>query len=117
MAQSQLPRDPFAAYEQVMQKAQQVFERRGEERLKPLSEQAVARLSFERGDATEHIQADVLDVSSTGLRLAAFAKEQIQQGARCTITIPAAEPNQPRSATVRWVRSHTLIQVFGVQFD
>lgn len=117
MAQSQLPKDPFAAYAQVMQKAQQLVERRGEERRKPLPEQAVARLSFQRGVATEHIQADVLDVSSTGLRLAAFAKEQIQQGDHCTITIPAAEPSQPRSATVRWVKSHALIQVFGVQFD
>lgn len=117
MAQSQLPKDPFAAYAQVKQRARLVFERRGEERRNPLPEQAVARLSFQRGVAIVHIQAEVLDVSSTGLRLAAFAKEQIQQGDHCTITIQAAEPDQPRSATVRWVKTHALIQVFGVQFD
>lgn len=117
MAQSHLPKDPFAAYEQVAQMAQQVLERRGDERRKPLPEQAVAQLNFKRGAATERILAEVLDVSSTGMRLAAFANEQIQQGDHCTLTIQDLELNQPRSATVCWVNPHTLIQVFGVQFD
>lgn len=117
MAQSHLPKDPFAAHEQVMQRAEQVQEQRGEERRKPLPEKAVAELSIKRGVAVERIQAEVLDVSATGMRLAAFANEQIREGDQCTILIQDSEYGEPRSATVRWVKPHPLIQVFGVQFD
>ncbi|MEB3235403.1 MAG: hypothetical protein VKM98_08240, partial [Cyanobacteriota bacterium] len=95
MAQSHLPKDPFAAHEQVMQRAEQVREQRGEERRKPLPEKAVAQLSIKRGVAVERIQAEVLDVSPTGMRLAAFANEQIQQGDHCTITVQDSELSEP----------------------
>ena len=117
MTQSHLPRDPLAAHELVMQRAQQVFERRAEERRKPLPEQIKASVSFVRHQAAQSIQAEVLDLSSTGMRLAAFANDTIRQGDRCQIAVLGQEIEPPRWATVRWVKPHPLIQVFGVQFD
>lgn len=117
MTPSHLPKDPFAAHEQVMQRAEQVLEQRREERRKPLPEKAVAEITVQRGLAMARIQAEVLDVSATGMRLAAFANEQIQQGDRCTISVQDSDHCEPRAATVRWVKPHPLIQVFGVQFD
>lgn len=117
MAQSHLPKDPFAAHEQVMQRAEQVFEQRREERRKPLPEQAQAEVSFLRRAGLERIQAEVLDLSSGGMRLAAFANERIEQNDRCAITVRGAQQAEARWATVRWVKPHPMIQVFGVQFD
>lgn len=117
MAQSHLPTDPLAAHQVVMQRAEQVFEQRREQRRKPLPEQAVAEVSVVRRQGTDRIQAEVLDVSSSGMRLAAFANDQIQVGDRCGIAVTGDDANATRWATVRWVKPHPMIQVFGVQFD
>ena len=117
MAQSDLPRDPLAAHEVVMQRAEAVLERRQEERRKPLPEQAQAQVCFVRLKGSECIQAEVLDVSTSGMRLAAFANDTIHQGDRCEIAVQGQDIEGPRWATVRWIKPHPLIQVFGVQFD
>ena len=117
MAQSHLPKDPFAAHEQVMQRAEQVLQQRREDRRKPLPEQAEAEVSVVRRVGMERISAEVLDLSPSGMRLAAFANEQVHEGDRCAITVPGSEATGPRWATVRWVKPHPMIQVFGVQFD
>ena len=117
MTQSHLPKDPLAAHEVVMQRAEQVFEQRREERRKPLPEQSQAEVRFARGLGLERIQAEVIDLSSSGMRLAAFANEQIKAGDRCTISVQGSETTEPRWATVRWIDPHPMIQVFGVEFD
>lgn len=117
MTQSHLPKDPLAAHEVVMQRAEQVFELRREERRKPLPEQTQAEVRFARGAGLERVKAEVLDISRCGMGLAAFANEKILIGDRCTITVLGSEPSKPRWATVRWVDPHPLIQVFGVEFD
>ncbi|MEB3235986.1 MAG: PilZ domain-containing protein [Cyanobacteriota bacterium] len=117
MAQSHLPKDPLAASEVVMQRAELMADQRRESRRKPLPEQAQAELSFVRRQGLERIQAEVLDLSSSGMRLAAFANEQIQEGDRCEIAVHANGTVAQHSATVRWVKPHPMIQVFGVQFD
>jgi hypothetical protein len=117
MAQSHLPKDPLAAHEVVMQRAEQVFEQRLEERRKPLPDQSTAEVRFARGVGLERIQAEVLDISRCGMGLAAFANETILIGDRCTIAVLGTETSEPRWATVRWVDPHPMIQVFGVEFD
>ena len=117
MTQSHLPRDPFAAHEVVMERAQQVVERRREERRKPLPEEAPVNVCFVRHNTKDMIQAEVLDVSPSGMRLAAFANQNIGQGDRCMITNEAVDAATGRWATVQWVNQHPLIQVFGVQYE
>lgn len=117
MAQSDLPSDPLAAHEVVMKRAEQLFERRREERRNPLPEQAQAEVGFARGLGLERIQAEVLELSTSGMRLAAFADHQVQQGDRCAITVQGNAKIDGRWAKVIWVNQHPLIQVFGVQFD
>ncbi len=117
MPQSHLPRDPLAAHEVVMERASQLYEHRTEERRKPLPEQTQAEVQFVRHPVMECIQAEVLDVSPSGMRLAAFAHQQINAGDRCEITVKANPLIVGRWATVRWVDPHKLIRVFGVQFD
>lgn len=117
MADSDLPRDPLAAHEVVMQRAEAVLERRNEERRKPLPEQTQAEVCFVRHQGSQSIQAEVLEVSTTGMRLAAFANDSIHQGDRCEIAVQGQDPVVRRWATVRWIKPHPLIQVFGVQFD
>ena len=117
MAPSDLPSDPFAAHEVVLQRAQQEQERRTQDRRKPLPEQTQAEVSFLRRVGLERIAAEVLDVSSSGMRLAAFADHPIAAGDRCTIRLLGEATNPARWATVRWIKPHPMIQVFGVQFD
>jgi len=117
MAQSHLPSDPLAAHAVVMQRAQQVMERRSDERRKPLPEHAEATVSFTGRPGSASIQAEVLDVSSGGMRLAAFAHAEIQIGDGCLITLAGSPAQAAQKATVRWVKPHPMIQVFGVQFD
>jgi len=64
-----------------------------------------------------NFQAEVLDVSPSGMRLAAFANHSVAQGDRCMITNEAVDTATGRWATVRWVNQHPLIQVFGVQYE
>lgn len=116
MPQSHLPRDPFAAHEVVMQRAEQVYEQRQEERRKPLPEHARADVRFE-GLGGVRLSAEVLDVSPSGMRLAAFVDQAVQQGDRCQIVVLGDHASRPRMATVRWVTPHRLIQVFGVEFE
>jgi len=122
MTQTHLPSDPFAAHDVVLARAQEAMERRQQERRKPLPEHAQVEVCFFRSKESSSIQAEVLDVSSSGMQIAAFANHQIQSGDRCTITMAAlSEPfdrhETLRWATVRWVSQHPFIQVFGVQFD
>lgn len=117
MTQSHLPSDPFAAHELVMQRAEQVFEQRREERRKPLPEQAQADVRVIRSAGVQRIAAEILDVSRSGMRLAAFVDQPLRQGDRCEILIQGATAASGRWATVRWVEPHPLILVFGVQFD
>ena len=104
-----------------MQRAQEVHERRHDDRRKPLPEQAQVTVSIVRARETDVIQAEVLDVSPTGMRLAAFAHSLIQKEDRCEISTfgddELGHAAMHRWATVRWVNQHPMIQVFGVLFD
>lgn len=117
MPQSHLPNDPLAAHEVLMQRAEQLQERRSQERRNPLPEQAVVELCFVRRRAMQCIKAEVIDLSASGMRLAAFADQQIEAGDRCEISVHSNHNIAGCWATVRWVKPHPLIQVFGVQFD
>jgi len=117
MAQSHLPSDPFEAHALVVQRAEQEFEQRREQRRKPLPDQAQAIVRLVRSAGVQRVVAEILDESRSGMRLAAFVDHPLRQGDRCEILVQEAQLSGGRWATVRWVEPHPLIQVFGVQFD
>ena len=117
MPDSNLPRDPLEAHEVVKRRAEELYERRREQRHNPLPEHAQALVSFVRRVGMQTIQAEVLDVSRDGMRLAAFAHQTIEPDDRCQITVEGSDTLINRWATVRWVEAHPLIRVFGVEFD
>ncbi len=116
MAQSDLPSDPLAAHEVLLQRAEQLYSVRREERRKPLPEQSKAEVRLVRGGRVDLLLVEILDVSHSGMRLAGFVDHKVQQGDRCEITMQSS-PTSSLWATVRWVEPHPLIQVFGVEFD
>jgi hypothetical protein len=117
MPQSGLPLDPLAAHEVVMQRAQQAYDRRADQRRKPLPDEARAEVRLFRGSVIERLDAEVLDLSSTGMRLAAFVNQRVAVGDRCEIFVGSHHDCRSHHATVRWVEPHPLIQVFGVEFE
>jgi hypothetical protein len=118
MAQSDLPSDPLAAHDVLLQRAEQLYNVRREERRKPLPEQSQAEVRLLRGGRVELLSAEILDVSHSGMRLAGFVNQAVQQGDRCEIRVLSSATTAAGVwATVRWVEPHPLIQVFGVEFD
>jgi len=117
MAHSDLPSDPLAAHDVLLQRAAQLNSVRREERRKPLPEQAKAEVRLLRGGRVELLQAEILDVSRSGMRLAGFVDHPVQQGDRCEISVQSVVSTVSHWATIRWVEPHPLIQVFGVEFD
>jgi hypothetical protein len=117
MAQSDLPSDPLAAHEVLLQRAEHLYSVRREERRKPLPEQSKAEVRLVRGGRVDVLLAEILDVSHSGMRLAGFVDHKVQQGDRCEISVQSVASPVSHWATVRWVEPHPLIQVFGVEFD
>jgi hypothetical protein len=118
MAQSDLPSDPLAAHDVLLQRAERLYSVRREERRKPLPEQSQAEVRLVRGSRIELLSAEILDVSHSGMRLAGFVNQTVQQGDRCEIRVlTSAATTASVWATVLWVKPHPLIQVFGVEFD
>jgi hypothetical protein len=117
MAQPDLPSDPLAAHDVLLQRAEKLNSVRREERRKPLPDQSRAEVRLLRGNAAELLVAEILDVSRSGMRLAGFVDKPVQQGDRCEITVQTGVSPISHRATVRWVEPHPLIQVFGVEFD
>ena len=117
MAQSQLPTDPLAAHAVLVQRAEHFYDQRNEARRSPLPEEAQVELRLIGARGIQSLVAEVIDVSTTGMRLAAFADQPVQQGDRCQITTVSNGQPLMRWATTRWVQQHPLIQVFGVEFD
>lgn len=109
--------DPFAAHEAVMKRAEQLLDRRGEEHRSPLPENAHAEVCFFNRSRSSLVMAEVLELSAAGMRLAAFADQPVEEGERCEIKFQGCESLQTSLATVRWIKQHPLIQVFGVEFD
>jgi hypothetical protein len=64
------------------------------------------------------LDADVVDLSASGMRLAIGPGLNCREGDRCTIEIQPQERRLLRlDGEVRWVQSHRLITVFGVLLD
>jgi hypothetical protein len=117
MAQPDLPSDPLAAHDVLLQRAEMLNSVRREERRKPLPDQSRAEVRLLHGNAADLLVAEILDVSRSGMRLAGFVDKTVQQGDRCEITVQTGVSPISHRATVRWVEPHPLIQVFGVEFD
>lgn len=91
-------------------------DRRQEPRYTPVGHLARARVSV--GPASPLVDADVVDLSLNGLRLAVAPDVQPKPGTACTIQLT---PNGSRilklQGEIRWVERHALITVFGVQLS
>jgi hypothetical protein len=117
MAQSDLPSDPLAAHDVLLQRAEILNSVRREERRKPLPDQSRAEVRLLHGNAADLLVAEILDVSRSGMRLAGFVDKPVQRGDRCEIRVQTGVITNSHCATVRWVEPHPLIQVFGIEFD
>lgn len=90
-------------------------DRRSERRYSPLGPLSRARVIFDNRDPED---ADVIDLSYNGLRLAVSTCCRCQQGDRCTVELrPDGTTLLTLDAEVRWVKSHPFITVFGVLLD
>lgn len=89
-------------------------DRRQEPRYTPVSHLARARVSV--GPASPPVDADVVDLSLSGLRLAVPPDVQPEPGMSCTIQLtPDGNRILKLLGEIRWVERHALITVFGVQ--
>jgi len=100
-----------------MERAQQLQDQRREQRFKPLPEQSQASFRLLSQPFQGPWSAEIIDMSTGGMRLAAFVDAPIQQGDGCVITVENSVAPSERRGTVRWLEAHALIKVFGVQFE
>jgi PilZ domain len=64
------------------------------------------------------LDADVIELSPNGMRLAVAPGIRCKTGDRCLIEIqPTLQTCLKLQAEIRWVEEHPLITVFGVQFE
>jgi len=91
-------------------------DRRSESRFAPSGPLSRARVCL-KGE--QHWRdADVVDLSANGMRLAVAAGALCREGESCTIAISLSEQRELRlSGDIRWVQPHRAITVFGVLLD
>ena len=91
-------------------------DRRQEPRYTPVGH--LARALVRLGRASSPVDADVVDLSLNGLRLAVPPDERPEPGMSCQIALtPDGSRMLELRGEIRWVERHTLISVFGVQLD
>jgi hypothetical protein len=79
---------------------------------------AKAKVCLAAASALDQIDADVIDLSSNGLRLAVHAGATPAIGMTCRIQLsPDGQRVLQVRGQIRWVEHHPLIIVFGVQLD
>ena len=92
-------------------------DRRQEPRYMPSGHLAKARVQL-RADEAQLEDADVVDLSPSGLRLAVAPGTNYREGERCLILIgPNASTTWSLDGEIRWVSQHPYITVFGVLLD
>lgn len=88
-------------------------DRRFQRRFTPVGPLSRATVRFSGEEPGE--EADVVDLSFNGLRLAVSTCCRCQEGDRCTIELsPDGSTVLCLDGEVRWVKSHPFITVFGV---
>ena len=89
-------------------------ERRQESRFTPVGPLARARVRL--GLVSVPVDADVVDLSLNGLRLAVPPQVMPEPGMSCKIQLtPDGTRMLQLQGQIRWVERHALITVFGVQ--
>ena len=95
-----------------------VEDRRQEPRFTPIGPLAKAKVCLAAASALDQIDADVIDLSSNGLRLAVHAGATPAIGMTCRIQLcPDGRRILQVRGQIRWVEHHPLIIVIGVQLD
>jgi hypothetical protein len=95
-----------------------VEDRRQDPRFTPVGPLAKAKVAWAALSDLDQIDADVIDLSQNGLRLAVHAGATPAPGMTCRIQLsPDGQRVLQVRGQVRWVEHHPLIIVFGVQLD
>ncbi|MEB3173386.1 MAG: PilZ domain-containing protein [Cyanobacteriota bacterium] len=93
-----------------------VIDRRRESRFTPTGPLSRARVTLPQ--VAGELEADVVDLSAHGMRLAVRADVACAEGDHCQIRIDLSPTRQIRlSGEVRWSTHHRHITVFGVLLD
>ncbi|MEB3234349.1 MAG: PilZ domain-containing protein [Cyanobacteriota bacterium] len=91
-------------------------ERRKESRYTPTGPLSRAKVSI--GQDSTQLDADVVDLSPSGMRLAVGPGVSCSEGDRCTIEITLhLQKSLNLTGEVRWVKHHPYITVFGILLD
>lgn len=91
-------------------------DRRREERYHPTGRLSRAQVLI--NDGKTKIDADVVDLNPSGMRLAVGAGTNCSEGDRCSIEIRLHLQQLLRlNGEIRWVKHHPYITVFGVLLD
>jgi PilZ domain len=78
----------------------------------------MSRAVIKLSGSTELIDADVIDVSSSGMRLAVSSVYKPKQGTTCIVQLtPDGCQNLQLQGEIRWMEEHPLITVFGVLLE
>ena len=95
-----------------------VEDRRQDPRFTPVGPLAKAKVAWAALSDLDQIDADVIDLSQNGLRLAVHAGATPVPGMTCRIQLsPDGHRVLQVRGQIRWVKHHPLIIVFGVQLD
>ena len=93
-----------------------VNDRRKEPRYLPIGPMARARVKLT--ESAEPIDADVIDVSFSGLRLAVHSNLKPEQGTTCKVQLTTdGSQTLLLEGEIRWTEHHPLISVFGVLLE
>ncbi|NDC34295.1 MAG: hypothetical protein EBZ51_02635 [Synechococcaceae bacterium WB9_2_112] len=117
MPESGIPKDPLAAHEVVIQRVRQFDERRKEQRRIPLPDEATVNVTMFRNQWIHRFAAEVIEIGMRGMRLAASVDQDIRLGDHCEISFSTSQLSGRNRMVVRWLQTHELIQVFGVEAE
>jgi hypothetical protein len=117
MPQAGIPKDPLAAHEAVMQRVRQFDERRKEQRRIPLPGEARVNVTVFRNQLIHCFAAEVIEIGPRGMRLAASVDQDIRLGDHCEISFSSSQLSGRNRMVIRWLQTHALIQVFGVEVE
>jgi hypothetical protein len=91
-------------------------DRRRERRFTPTGPLSRATVRLEPG--SEPLEADIVDLSPSGMRLAVRAGVQCAEGDHCRITLELSPAQRLQlEGEIRWSQQHPHITVFGVLLD
>ena len=99
-----------------LERVEPTTDRRHEARYAPTGWLARASVRFEQ--EAETCDADVIDLSPSGIRLALPPGKHFGEGERCQVMIsPNASTIWQLDGEIRWVTLHPYITVFGVLLE